>query len=87
MAEDEEGEGVVAQIIIGRREVEGLAMARAKEMGLDLAGLAGKKMMSSLLTELEDTLERWHGIKIREGPGENLTLEKAAYKRERRSWR
>jgi hypothetical protein len=87
MAEDEEGEGVVAQIIIGRREVEGLAMARAKEMGLDLAGSAGKEMMSSLLSELEDILERWQGIKIREGPGENLTLEKAAYKRERRSWR
>jgi hypothetical protein len=87
MAEDEEGEGVVAQIIIERREMEGLAMARAEEMGLDLAGSAGKKMMSSLLIELEDILERWQGIKIREGPGENFTLEKAAFKRDRRSGR
>jgi hypothetical protein len=87
MAEDEEGEGVVAQIIVGRGEVEGLAVARAKEMGLDLEGAVGKEMMSSLLTELEDILERWQGIKLRAGPGENLTLEKAAYKRDRRPWR
>jgi hypothetical protein len=87
MAEDEEGEGVVAQIIIGSHEVEGLAMARAKEMGMDLEGAAGKEMMSSLLKELKEILERWRGIKLRAGPGENLTLEKAAYKRERRSWR
>jgi len=87
MAEDEEGEGVVAQIIIGRWEVEGLAMARAKEMGMDLEGAAGKEMMNSLLTELKEILERWQGIKLRAGPGENLTLEKAAYKRDRRPWR
>jgi hypothetical protein len=87
MAEDEEGEGVVAQIIIGRRELEGLAMKRAAEMGMDLGGAAVKEMMSSVLAELKGLLERWQGIKLRAGPGENLTLEKAAYKRERRSWR
>jgi len=87
MAEDEEGEGVVAQIIIERRELEVMAMAGAAEMGMDLEGAAGKEMMMSVFAELEDILERWQGIKLRAGPGENLTLEKAAYKRESRSWR
>jgi hypothetical protein len=87
MAEDEEGEGAVAQIIIGHQELEGLAMKRAAEMGMDLGGAAGKEMMSSVLAELEDILERWQGIKLRAGPGENFTLEKAAYKRESRPWR
>jgi hypothetical protein len=86
MAEDEEGEGVVAQIIVGRGEIEGMAVVRARENGLALEGAAGKEMMGSLLVELGDILERWQGIKLRAGPGENITLEKAAYKRDRRPW-
>jgi hypothetical protein len=86
MAEDEEGEGVVAQIIVGRGEIEGMAVVRARENGLALEGAAGKEMMGSLLVELGDILERWQGIKLRAGPGENITLEKAAYNRDRRPW-
>lgn len=89
VAEDEEGSGVVVQIILEKEMIEKLAFARAAELSLDLRGLhegERRQWMSGFLKELKDYLGKWYQIKMRPGPGENFTFEKAVYRKDD-SWR
>lgn len=89
VAEDEQGQGIVVQIIESKQHIEDLTLAKAREMGLDseFADDHGRReWTNSLLQELRESLSRWQDIKMRPGPGENLTFEKAVY-RKSESWR
>ena len=83
VAEDEEGEGSVVQIIETRQNMEGLALAKAKELGIALDSWGDherREWMASFWIELARILSKWQNIEMRSGPGENLTFEKAVYK-------
>ncbi len=80
VAEDEEGEGVVVQIIEPRKKIEDLAAAAARELGLVVEGWSDherREWMASFLMEISEILRRWQQIEMRTGPGENLTFDKA----------
>jgi hypothetical protein len=87
--EDESGEGIVVQSIVGISDIETLVETTAIKADLDLKVLAvlGKaEFMQSFITHLRRELERWQGISMRMGPGENITFEMAVYKKDE-SWR
>lgn len=89
VAEDEEGTGKVVQLILGRNQMENLALSRAEELGVHLESLEDRERrdwMDIFLKELKEILEKWQQIKMRYGPGDNLTFEKAVYRRDE-SWR
>ncbi len=84
VAEDGEGDGVTVQIIQSRRHIEDMAEARAKDAGLDLCSLGDRERSEwtmQFIGELSETLRMWQKIELRTGPGENITFEKAVYKR------
>ncbi len=83
VAEDDEGEGCVVQIIESRQNLESLALAKAKELSIPLDSWDDherREWMDSFWIELARILNRWQNIEMRSGPGENLTFEKAVYK-------
>lgn len=89
VAEDEDGTGKVVQMIISIKQVDDLALSRAEELGVHLESLEDRERrdwMDVFLKELKEILEKWQQIKMRYGPGDNLTFEKAVYKRDD-SWR
>jgi len=89
VAEDEEGVGKVVQMILGKERIESLAAAKAEELGLHLDGLEERERrewMALFLKDLKENLEKWHQIRMRTGPGENFTFEKAVYRKDD-SWR
>lgn len=89
VAEDEEGVGKVVQMILGKERVESLAAAKAEELGLQLDGLnesERREWMALFMKDLKENLEKWHQIRMRTGPGENFTFEKAVYRKDD-SWR
>jgi len=80
VAEDENGDGLVVQIILPLEQMEGLALARACEQG----GCAEsgsdherREWLAVFWDELVRYLAKWQDIKMRRGPGENVTFEKA----------
>lgn len=80
VADDENGDGLVVQIILPLEQMEGLALARARE--LDGCAEGGseherREWLSSFWREMALYLAKWQGIKMRRGPGENITFEKA----------
>ncbi len=84
IAEDEEGQGVAILIVLSRQYVEDLALILAKASGLSLEGMEASertRWLSLFSDELERNLRKWQQIKMRLGPGEDLTFEKVAYKR------
>jgi hypothetical protein len=84
VAEDEEGTGIVVQIIESRKQVEEVAWSYARKAGLDLE--PGREWMDAFLRELGEVINKWQDIKMRPGPGENLTFEKAVDRR-KEAWR
>jgi hypothetical protein len=81
---DETGDGMVVQSIVSQEHLESLAETKASQIGLDLSALKGAKGAEgtrSLLDSLARVLKRGQAISIRKGPGENLTFEKAVYKK------
>jgi len=83
VAEDEAGDGIVVQIIVPRKQMEALALAKAEELAAghqDGDEHEKADWLASFFTELRDLLRKWQGIEMRQGPGENLTFEKAVYK-------
>jgi hypothetical protein len=80
VAEDENGDGQVVQAILPMEEMQAMALAKARE----LDGSADSWSESERRQWLEDFwdglaqyLAKWQGIRMRRGPGENMTLEKA----------
>ena len=83
VAEDEAGDGIVVQIIVPRKQMEALALAKLE--GLDAAVSSWKEQekadwLASVFAELRNVLRKWQGIEMRQGPGENLTFEKSVCK-------
>lgn len=90
VAEDDVGESVAVQIIEERSLVEDIAMAKARELGLAPEKWEESERiewMASFFIELRDNLRRWQDIETHQGPGENLTFEKAVYKQARYDFR
>jgi hypothetical protein len=82
---DEDDADVNVQMIKSRGEVEGLAAARAFELGVDLKSMAEgqrSQWMGAFFNELQDILQKWHQIKVGQGPGGDLSFEKAAYRKD-----
>jgi hypothetical protein len=80
VAEDENGNGLVVQIILPRGEMEGLALARARELDSSAEGggdYERREWLAAFWEELARYLAKWQEIKMRRGPGENVTFEKA----------
>lgn len=89
VAEDEEGSGAVVQMILEKERIETLALVKAGELGQDLNGLQEherREWMILFMKDLKEDLEKWYQIRMRPGPGENLTFEKSVYRRDD-SWR
>jgi hypothetical protein len=89
VAEDEDGVGKVVQMILGKERIESLAAAKAEELGLHLDGLEERERsewMALFMKDLKENLEKWYQIRMRPGPGENITFEKAVYRKDD-SWR
>jgi hypothetical protein len=83
VAEDECGEGIVVQIIETLAQIEALAFARAKELGIATECWSNherREWMTSFYCDLAKILRQWQNIKMLHGPGENLTFEKAVSK-------
>jgi hypothetical protein len=89
VAEDEDGSGTVVQMILEKERIEKLAFEKAEQLDQDFSSLQERERrqwMASFLKYLKDDLEKWHQIKMRPGPGENFTFEKAIYRKDD-SWR
>jgi hypothetical protein len=81
VAEDENGDGLAAQIILSREQAD--ALARAHWLGGFANGWSDqerREWLSSFWRELALYLAKWQGIKMRQGPGENVTFEKSVSK-------
>ncbi|MCJ7445106.1 MAG: hypothetical protein MUO26_11385 [Methanotrichaceae archaeon] len=86
LAEDEEGEGIVVLIVITRQHFENLASDLTKSLGLNLEDRAVKERNEWLrifMEELRKDLQKWQQIWMRFGLGDDLTFEKAVYRRGR----
>jgi hypothetical protein len=83
VAEDENGDGLVVQIILPREQMEDMALAKACELDGSAEGWSDQKRREWLgvfWRELALYLAKWQDIKMRRGPGENVTIEKAVSK-------
>jgi hypothetical protein len=88
--EDEFGEWVVVQIILPRKEIEVLGIAKAEELGIDIESLEGAQRsmwIDDFMDLLKELLKKWQDIKCHIGPGENLTFEKSSYRKGAKDWR
>ena len=80
VAHDEEGEGMVVQMIMPLADLQAMALARAGELdGSVQAWTDGERRawLESFFSELARYLSRWQSVVMRRGPGENVTLEQA----------
>ena len=80
VADDENGDGLVVQIILPLEQMEGLALARARELGGCAEGGGDherREWLAGFWRELSAYLEKWQHVRMRWGPGENVTFEKA----------
>ena len=80
VAEDENGDGLVVQIILPREQIEGLALAKARQLDEAAGGWSEherREWLAAFWGDLARYLAKWQDIKMRRGPGENVTFEKA----------
>lgn len=80
VAHDEEGEGMVVQMILPLADLQAMALAWAGELdGSVQAWSDGERRawLESFFSELARYLSRWQSVVMRRGPGENVTLEQA----------
>jgi len=80
VAHDEDGEGLVVQMILPQADLEAMALGRAEELDCSAHGWDnGQKRawLESFFSDLARYLFRWQGVIMRRGPGENVTIEKA----------
>ena len=80
VAEDENGDGSVVQIILPAASIEALALGAACELDGQADGWSGperKQWLAGFWGSLAAYLEKWQQIRMRRGPGENITFEKA----------
>jgi hypothetical protein len=80
VAEDENGDGLVVQIILPMKQIGSMALGKVRELDDSAEGWSDhqrREWLSSFWKELVLYLAKWQGIKMQRGPGENITLEKA----------
>lgn len=90
VAEDEEGRGVTVHMIQSMKHINSLIEAKARTAGIELSNLDDRtrsEWMSRFLSELKETLAKWHEIKTISGPGDNLTFSKMVYKWSYGEWK
>lgn len=80
VADDENGDGLVVQIIMPIESIEAIALSRASE--IEKAALAWnenerREWLAGFWVELGRYLLKWQDVRMRRGPGENVTIEKA----------
>jgi hypothetical protein len=88
--EDELGECVVVHTVLPRIEIEALGEAAANDLGVDIKSMSNIEILEwkgVFINDLKVLLLKWHQIKCLKGPGENLTFERTAYRKESRPWR
>jgi hypothetical protein len=80
VAEDENGEGIVVQIIETMAKMESLVLARVRSKDTAIESWIDHEQrdwMAAFWRDLAQYLDKWQNIKMRLGPGENITFEKA----------
>ena len=80
VAEDENGEGIVVQIIETLSKMESLVLAKVRTQDTMLRSRGDHEQrdwMAAFWRDLAQYLNKWQNIKIRLGPGEHITFEKA----------
>ena len=79
VAEDENGEGIVVQIIETMANMESLVLAkvRTQDKAESWSDREQRDWMAAFWRDLAQYLYKWQNIKMRLGPGENITFEKA----------
>ena len=80
VADDENGEGLAVQMILPQKEIEDIALARAREID-EAADVWNEherqEWLAGFWAELGRYLLKWQDVRVRRGPGENVTLDKA----------
>ncbi|OPY49744.1 MAG: hypothetical protein A4E49_03018 [Methanosaeta sp. PtaU1.Bin112] len=80
VAEDENGDGQVVQAILPMEEMQVMALANARELDSSAEGWSEsdrRQWLADFWDGLAQYLAKWQGIRMRRGPGENMTFEKA----------
>jgi len=80
VAHDEEGEGMVVQMILPLADLQAMALARARELDASVQAWSDgerRAWLESFFSELARYLSRWQSVVMRRGPGENVTMEQA----------
>lgn len=80
VADDENGEGLVVQMTLPRQQMEALALARASDMDRSVQSWSAHEKhlwLEEFWEQLARYLSKWQDIRMRRGPGENITFEKA----------
>jgi hypothetical protein len=80
VAEDENGEGIVVQIIETVANMESLVLSKMRMQDTMLVSQGDheqREWMAAFWRDLAQYLNKWQGIKMRLGPGEHITFEKA----------
>jgi hypothetical protein len=80
VADDENGEGLVVQMMLPRADLDALALSHAGSLEPSASSWSDgerRVFLGGFFSELARYLARWQGIVIRRGPGEDVTLEKA----------
>ena len=83
VAEDENGEGIVVQIIETMARMESLVLARVRSQNMAMENWSDRELrdwMAAFWRDLAQYLNKWQNIKMRLGPGEHITFEKAVSK-------
>lgn len=77
---DENGDGLVVQLILPLADLEDMALSWAGELDSSVQGWnerERREWLDVFFSELARHLVRWQGISMLRGPGENVTMEKA----------
>ena len=80
VAEDENGEGIVVQIIETMAKMESLVLSKMRTQDTMLGSRGDHEQrdwMTAFWKDLAQYLDKWQNIKMRLGPGEHITFEKA----------
>jgi hypothetical protein len=83
VAVDENGEGIVVQNIETMAKMESLVLARVRLQDMAIESRSDHEKqdwMAAFWRDLAQYLDKWQNIKMRLGPGEHITFEKAVSK-------
>ncbi len=78
VVEDENGEGCAVQLIESRKSLEDMAMEKARSLDQraeEWSEHDRRVWLEAFWRELGQYLQKWNHIRMRRGPGENITFE------------